>query len=123
MQTTEHERRQSHRAALTVRVQYIYDDGLFADRLEDISEGGLRLGGATKIPLHEQVKLFVPVPTLAQHDRDALCLIWGEVIWRSSGYTGLRFVEPSPESLRQIREYVRRSSLSRKPCTWSGPLC
>lgn len=117
------ERRRHRRAALRCRVQYIHDDALFADCLEDISEGGLRLGGATKIPLRERVKLFVPVPVAQHHDRDALCLIWGEVIWRSAGQTGVRFLEPCPESLRQIREFVHQSDFDQRRCTWNRPLC
>jgi hypothetical protein len=123
METTGSERRQYLRTALRCRVQYIHDDGLFADCVEDISEGGLRLGGTTKLPLRQQVKLFLPVPVDAHHDRDALCLLQGEVIWRGGGSTGVRFVEPSPESLRQIREYVRRASFEAKRVAWSKPLC
>ena len=123
METTGSERRQYLRAALRCRVQYIHDDGLFTDCAEDISEGGLRLGGATRIPLREQVKLFLPVPVAAHHDREALCLLQGEVIWRAKGRTGVRFVEPSPESLRQIREYVRRAGFEAKRLAWNKPLC
>lgn len=123
METTDSERRQHLRTALRCRVQYIHDDSLFTDCAQDISEGGLRLGGATKIPLRERVKLLLPVPVAAHHDRDALCLLQGEVIWRSEGSTGVRFVEPSPESLRQIREYVRCAGLEARRLAWNKPLC
>jgi len=123
METTGSERRQYQRTALRCRVQYVHEDSLFTDCAQDISEGGLRLVGATKIPLRERVKLFLPVPVAAHHDRDALCLLQGEVIWRSEGSTGVRFVEPSPENLRQIREYVHRTGLETRRMAWSKPLC
>jgi hypothetical protein len=91
------------------------DDGeAFTDEVRDISEGGLCLFQSEHLgSIHQDefLKLYVPIP---QHDtdRDALCLLVGQVVWCSAERVGVAFVAPSRESLDTIRAFIHDPRLA-----------
>jgi len=106
------ERRTHRRVALIQPMKCVRctdDDGRTAtDEIRNISEGGLCLDQSNHRGLiHENdyLKLFVPIP---QHDtdRDALCMLVGQVIWCCEDEVGVAFVAPSRESLDTIRAFI-----------------
>lgn len=99
-------RRQHPRARLSRRVQYVYGSRVFSHQLENISEGGICLRGATPLPLNKVVKIFVPLPRRDVR-RDCLCLVWGKVVWANEQAFGVEFVEAPLESTLHVREFVR----------------
>jgi hypothetical protein len=98
-------RRRHRRVSLGRTVQYVVGKRVFRHRMEDISEGGARLVGATPLPQDRVFKLFVPLPRVGS-ERDCLCLIWGRVVWVNNEGCGVQFVEPPLESLLQVRDAV-----------------
>lgn len=99
-------RRQHRRAQLSRRVQYIYGSRVFSHQLENISEGGICLRGATPLPMNKVVKIFVPLPK-SDARRDRLCLVWGKVVWANEQAFGVEFVEAPLESMLQVREFIQ----------------
>jgi hypothetical protein len=68
----------------------------------DLSEGGVRLGAS--LPHGSEVKLLIP---LAHDDSTRASLVRGEVAWRDTDATGVRFVNLPAETGCLIRGYVQ----------------
>lgn len=101
-------RRAFPRAPLAVQLQAVTEGGLHSVACRNVSEGGacLRIDGVAQ---SETVKLFLPMPA-RDSGRRRLCLLEAEVCWRSGEHVGVRFLDPPPESLRQLRAFVSRAA-------------
>ena len=98
------ERRRYGRAPLYVNVQLSQGRRLVRRPTRDISESGICIS-TDEFDEASRVKLFVPIP-LRFRPGARMCLMEATVVWRRDGVSGLRFVNPPPTSLRQVRDFV-----------------
>ena len=99
------ERREHPRAPLDRKVQLTCEGQLFSGRVEDLSEGGMRLSDVPTLPLEGAIKAFVTLPQGAG-ERAQMCLVEGSIVWCDTTTVGVRFVDIPPESRQRLRRYV-----------------
>ena len=109
------ERRQSHRAPVTVRVTYSTVDAMFSEFTRNINEGGLFIESETPLALDEQVQLQFRLPGVEDPFK-----VSGRIAWvRESGGDGpagmgVEFGSLDQDSRRKIDEIVQSLRVERK---------
>lgn len=105
--------RQHPRVPLTAAVQYQIDGKVYEARLVEISEGGLRLENGEPLSPGVTLRLFVPMPA-GPDGRLHMCLLTGQVVWSQAKVVGIQFVDPSIDSLLELRKSTRKRLGSRR---------
>ena len=109
------ERRLSHRAPVTVRVDYSTIDALFSEFTRNINEGGLFIESETPLALDEQVQLHFRLPGVEDSFK-----VSGRVAWiRGAGADGppgmgVEFENLDTEARLRIDEIVQALRVDRQ---------
>jgi type IV pilus assembly protein PilZ len=109
------ERRLSHRAPVTVRVDYSTIDALFSEFTRNINEGGLFIESETPLALDEQVQLHFRLPGVEDPFK-----VSGRVAWvREAGADGppgmgVEFENLDAEARLRIDEIIQALRVDRQ---------
>jgi hypothetical protein len=105
------DRRSHPRAPLKVQVDLLHDEQTIPGRwTTDISQGGVRMQ-FLGVPIHSPVKLMIRLPQGPMRE-DHVCVLQGEIAWRTLRSTGISFVDPPEEELLKLRTYVHQQIMA-----------
>ena len=93
-------------------VELVSDGRLFGNdnNLRNISEGGVALD-AVNVPVSSHLKVFVPLPQRPGGAK-RMIMMQGEVVWRDDVMVGIRFVDPPPDNVEVLRQFISEQRLN-----------
>ncbi len=101
------ERRRFARVQTKLQIQFVYADGFFELKTEDLSLGGLFIATENQVPVGEKIRLVLHIPG-GQPSVKALCEVV-RVVDASPGQLaglGVRFLQLEEKDLHAIRQYL-----------------
>jgi hypothetical protein len=102
----ERNRREHQRVTVQVPIQFVVEDqDVVSCPTIDIGQGGLGVHRVRGLPLGIPFKMFVPVPN-RRTGRLRLCLVHGEVVWRTDTAMGVQFIDLPSDTQKQLDELV-----------------
>ncbi len=76
-----------------------------SEQVLDLSEGGLRIKQSPMFQLFAKMEVFLHLPSDGP-EGPVLCPVRGVIVWRNQHGMGIKFTDPSDETVDKLRKFI-----------------
>jgi type IV pilus assembly protein PilZ len=113
------ETRQEQRYPVNLRVDYSTRDAFIANRITNLSKGGLFIPTEKPLPVHAELDLVLTLPERAEHIQARGRVIWNYDIRKGTSRVipgmGIKFVDMSPDDKQKLADYIETLPATPQP--------